>query len=425
MTAVELLTKLQEKEIQLWAEEDKLKFSAPKGALTPDLRSELVEHKAELIELLHGLTQSQEQTPEILRTPRAENGPTTIPASYPQQRLWFLEQLDPGKATFNLPLALALNGRLNTTALQQSLNQLVTRHETLRTTFTEEDGVPVQVIQPSLTVPLALVDLQYLPALEREAEAERQIHAAANQPFNLVEGPLLRTSLFRLHETSHYLLIALHHIVSDGWSEGVMLRELTELYQAAAEDRPSTLPELQVQYGDFSEWQHGWLQSEEAAGQLAYWEKQLAGLPPLLELPTDFPRPNEPSGQGGQLRVTLPPGLTEAVNRLSRDEGATPYMTLLAAFKLLLYRYSGQEDFAVGTSIANRTHAEIEPLIGFFLNTLVLRTDLSGNPTFRELLGRVRDVTLNAFAHQQIPVDKLVERLQPARNTAYSPLFQV
>ncbi|MCA9919265.1 MAG: amino acid adenylation domain-containing protein, partial [Anaerolineales bacterium] len=367
---------------------------------------------------------SATETP-MTRLPRATQGDTIAPTSYSQQRLWFLEQLDPGKATFNLPLVLTLNGRLDTNALHQAINQMVARHETLRTTFFTEGGVPQQRIHPPQAVPLERVDLQHLPLANREQAASEQLYAATYRTFNLVTGPLLRATLFCLSETEHWLLIAMHHIVTDGWSVGVMQAELTELYRANATSQPANLPELPVQYADFAAWQHDWLQTETAVQQIAYWKKQLTGMPPYLELPTDHPRPVQATGHGAQHRFDLPTELVAQLNELSQSEAATPYMTLLTAFLALLHRYTEQDDLVVGTTIANRTRADIEPLIGFFLNSLVLRTDLSGNPTFRELLSRVRQTTLDAFANQQIPVEKLIETLNPTRQGTNLPLFQV
>ncbi|MBK7896372.1 MAG: amino acid adenylation domain-containing protein [Anaerolineaceae bacterium] len=379
---------------------------------------------AALAQQINQASASTADTP-LPRLPREADGPTIAPASYSQQRLWFLEQLDPGKATFNLPLVLVLNGRLHTNALQHAIDQLVARHETLRTTFFTEEGELRQRIQPAQAVPWEWVDLQQLPPAARRQAANEQLYAATYHTFDLVNGPLLRVTLYRLSETEHWLLIAMHHIVTDGWSVGLMQTELTELYRAAVANQPANLPELPVQYADFAAWQHSWLTTPEAAHQLSYWKQQLAGMPPALALPTDHPRPVQSTGQGAQRRFDLPTGLVQQLNQLSQAEAATPYMTLLTAFVALLHRYSGQDDLVMGTTIANRTRADIEPLIGFFLNSLVLRTDLSGQPTFRELLSRVRQTTLDAFANQQIPVEKLIESLNPSRQGHNLPLFQV
>ena len=362
---------------------------------------------------------------QMPRLPRAAHGSTILPASYSQQRLWFLEQLDPGKATFNLPLVLVLNGRLHTDTLHQAINQLVARHETLRTTFLTEEGTLYQCIQPPKEVPLTLEDLQHLPLAEREQRANEQLYTATYRTFDLVNGPLLRVTLYRLSETEHWLLIAMHHIITDGWSVGLMQAELTELYRAAVTGQEANLPELPAQYADFAAWQHNWLTTPEATNQLNYWKQQLTDLPSALALPTDHPRPVQATGQGAQRRFDLPANLVQQLKKFSQTETATPYMTLLTTLLALLHRYTGQDDLVVGTTIANRTRADIEPLIGFFLNSLVLRTDLSGQPTFRELLSRVRQTTLDAFANQQIPVEKLIESLNPSRRGHNLPLFQV
>jgi len=348
-----------------------------------------------------------------------------FPLSFAQRRLWFLDQLEPNSPLYNIASAVRLTGALNVTALEQSLNQIVRRHESLRTTFVAKDGHPVQVIAPELTVPLPVVDLHSLSEAEREAEALQLAIEEAQRPFDLAKGPLLRTTLLRLDEEDHILLLTMHHIISDGWSMGVFVREMGALYEALSQGRPSPLPELPIQYVDFAQWQRKWLQGEELERQLAYWKEQLAGLPPLLELPTDRPRPAVQRYQGAHHSFALSKSLSQALESLSQEEGATLFMTLLAAFQTLLYRYTGQEDICVGTPIANRTRAEIEGLIGFFVNTLVLRTDLSGDPSFRELLRRVREVALGAYAHQDLPFEMLVDELQPARDMSHSPLFQV
>ena len=347
------------------------------------------------------------------------------PTSYPQQLLWILDQLDPGRPIYNVPGAVRLVGGVDLAALEQSFNQVVRRHEALRTTFSEVDGIPMQVISPYRAVTVPVVDLRGLPEAEREAEAGRLMSEEAGLPFDLARGPLLRARLLRLGAEESILLLTLHHIICDGWSLAVLFTELGEHYQAISKGRPSPLAELPIQYADFALWQRERLKRGELDGEIAYWKQQLAGAPPLLALPTDRPRPAAPTFRGARRTVVLPRDLVEALSGLSQREGVTLFMTLLAGFQALLSRYTGQEDLVVGTPIANRTREEMEELIGFFANLLVLRTDLSGDPTFRELLGRVREVTLGAYAHQELPFEKLVEELQPERNTSYSPLFQV
>ncbi len=347
-----------------------------------------------------------------------------FPVSFAQQRLWFLQQLVPSNPFYNVPTAVLLAGPLNVAALSQTFNEIVRRHEALRTTFRMVEGQPVQVIAPSLSVPLPVVDLQ-LPVAQREAEIQRLATEQFQHPFDLAQGPLLRVKLLHLGESEHVLLLTMHHIVSDGWSSGVLIRELGVLYAANACGQPSPLADLPIQYADFAQWQKEWLQGEVLETQLAYWKQQLDGATLDLDLPTDRPRPVIRTFRGARQSILLPKGLSEAIATLSQREGVTLFMTLLAAFQTLLYRYTGQEDILVGSPIANRNHSEIEGLIGFFVNSLVLRTDLSGNPTFRELLLRVREVALGAYAHQDLPFERLVEELQPERDLSRNPLFQV
>ena len=357
--------------------------------------------------------------------PRPVARDQALPLSFAQQRLWFLAQLEPTSSFYNIPVAVRLRGRLHTDALRRTLNEVVRRHESLRTTFPTVDGQPRQAIAPTLELDLALCDLGHLPAPEREAEALRLAREEARRPFDLAEGPLFRAGLLRLQADEHVLLATMHHIISDGWSMSVLVREVGALYRAFAEDRPSPLAELPLQYADFAVWQREWLTGEVFETHLAYWRKQLGGELPVLKLLTDTPRPQVQSFRGASVSTHVPAGLLAALNALCRQEGATLFMVLLAAFKVLLARYTGQTDVVVGSPIANRNRVELEPLIGFFVNTLVLRTDLAGNPSFRELVRRVRAVTLEAYAHQDMPFERLVEQLQPERSMGSNPLFQV
>ncbi|HZH16513.1 MAG TPA: condensation domain-containing protein, partial [Archangium sp.] len=348
-----------------------------------------------------------------------------LPLSFAQQRLWFLEQLEPGLPTYHIPLAMRLEGALDVSALERSFQELVHRHESLRTTFRSTGTEAIQVIHAEASLPLPLVDLSALPQAQQEAEVRRLAEEESARPFDLIRGPLVRVTLLELADTQHVLLLTMHHIVSDGWSMGVLIREVAALYQAFTAGQPSPLPTLPVQYADYAAWQRDWLQGDALETQLAYWRQHLTGAPQVLELPTDRPRPAVQSHRGANLSVRLTADLSRAVNALAQREGATPFMVLLAAFNAVLSRYSGQQDITVGSPIAGRTHADTEGLIGFFVNTLVLRTRLEGNPSFRELLGRVRQSTLGAYAHQDIPFEKLVEELKPQRSLSYSPLFQV
>ncbi|HYR07877.1 MAG TPA: amino acid adenylation domain-containing protein, partial [Longimicrobium sp.] len=348
-----------------------------------------------------------------------------LPLSFAQERLWFLDRLEPGSATYNIPAALRLTGALDERALERALGEIVRRHEALRTVFTAVDGSPVQVIAPFGGFALPVEDLSGLGETDREAAVRRRAGEEAARPFDLAAGPLFRAALLRLGGEDHVLLLSMHHIVSDGWSMGVLYRELSALYEAYREGRESPLPELAVQYADYAVWQREQLEGEVLERQLSYWRERLAGAPELLELPTDHPRPPVQTYRGASVPVALSPELLERLQVLGRSEGTTLYMTLLGAFQVLLGKYAGSEDVVVGSPIAGRTRKEVEELIGFFVNTLVLRTDLSGDPSFREVLRRVREVTLGAYEHQEVPFEKLVAELQPERSMSHSPLFQV
>ncbi len=350
---------------------------------------------------------------------------TAAPLSFGQERLWFLDRLEPGNIAFNMGSSLRLRGRLDARALAGALDEVVRRHEALRITFGEVDGRPVQRTAPVLRVPLPVVDLASLPPAAREAEAERVARASLAAPFDLERGPLVRASLLRLAADLHLFVLEIHHIDSDGWSAGVMERELIALYDAFTAGRPSPLPPLPIQYGDFARWQREWLAGPVLEAQLAYWRGKLGGELTPLDLPTDRPRPPVQTFRGGSLILDVPEAAAEALRALSRERGMSLFMTLLAAFQALLARLSGQDDIVVGSPVAGRRHVETEGLIGFFLNTLALRTDLGGNPTFRELLGRVRETTLGAYEHQDIPFEALLGELKPARDLSRTPVFQV
>jgi amino acid adenylation domain-containing protein len=350
-----------------------------------------------------------------------------LPASFAQERLWFLDRLGAGGPAYNLAYALRLGGTLAVPVLAAALAELVRRHESLRTTFTAAGSGVAQVVAPARRLPLPVVALDGLPPLAREAERRRLGAAAARQPFDLERGPLLRTVLLRLAPPAggeHVLLLTMHHIVSDGWSQGVLLRELAALYAAAANGGPGGLPEPPIQYADFASWQRDWLRGEALERQVAFWRRQLAGAPELLELPLDRPRPAVQSLRGARRAAALPPALASDLRLLGRRQGTTLFMSLLAAYAALLGRHAGCREVLIGTPIAGRNRVETEGLIGCFVNTLVLRVDLSGDPTGGELLGRVREVTLAAYAHQDLPFEKLVEELRPRRNLSHTPLFQ-
>jgi len=368
---------------------------------------------------------AQLSSAEIGQTiPRRDHlGPS--PLSFAQQRLWFLDQLEPASPFYNIPLAIRMVGILDVAALEATLAALVARHEALRTTFTAVEGSPLQIIAPVSRVDLPVLDLSGLPDGEREARALELSTAEARRPFDLVRGPLLRVRLLRLGATEHLLVLVLHHIVSDGWSMGVIFRELGALYRDATAGRSSSLPELPVQYADFAVWQRALLGGAELAGQLAYWRTHLAGAPSVLELPADRPRPPRPSHRGARHAFVLPTELCDRLKVLSQREGVTLFMTVLAAFQALLGRYTGEDDIVVGSPMAGRTRVELEGLIGFFVNTLVLRTELAGDPPFRELLARVCDVALGAYDNSDVPFERLVEELRPERDLGRMPLVQV
>jgi len=357
--------------------------------------------------------------PPIKRASRGQE----VPLSFAQQRLWFIDQWEPGTHAYNIDTALRLKGRPSSVALEQAINEIVRRHEALRTTFPTADGHPIQLIAPALTIDLPEVDLTGLSEPERESFARKLVKERAERAFDLALGPLGWMSLLRLSEDDRIMLFAMHHIISDAWSSGVLVREMASLYGAFSAGQPSPLPEPPIQYADFAIWQREWLQGEVLETQLAYWKKQLEGELPVLELPTDYPRPAVRSFRGAT--ESLPLVASDSLKALCLQEGVTVFMVLLAAFQTLLSRYSGQEEVVVGSTIANRNRAEIEGLIGFFVNSLVLRADLSGNPTFRELLERVRQTTLGAYAHQDLPFQRLVEEMQSDRDLSRTPLFQV
>ncbi|ERT05439.1 non-ribosomal peptide synthase TIGR01720 domain protein [Lyngbya aestuarii BL J] len=348
-----------------------------------------------------------------------------LPLSFAQQRLWFIHQLDPETSAYNIPVAWHLNGHLNLAILVQTLNEVVRRHESLRTTFNSiENNQPQQTISSHFTLDIPIIDLQILSENHRDSEVKRLAKQEAKRPFNLNQYQLIRVTLLKISETQFILLLTLHHIIADGWSRGVLLKEFSAIYKAFSEQKPSPLPELNIQYVDFAIWQQQWLSGEELKTQLTYWKQQLKNLT-TLNLPTDYPRPVTQSFRGKTQSLTLSKELTTALKALSRQQGVTLFMTLLAAFKILLHRYSNQDDIVIGSPIANRNRQETESLIGFFVNTLVLRTDLSGNPSFEDVLKRVREVTSGAYKHQDLPFSKLVEELQPERNLSHNPLFQV
>ncbi len=421
MNTVEFISYLRSLDINIFVEGDRLRCNAPEGIITPELRAEISQKKAEIVSFLQAANRTSNFTPApILPVGRDGN----LPLSFAQQRLWFLDQLVPHNPFYNVPAALRLTGALNFLALQQTFNEIVRRHEALRTNLGLVAGEPVQHIADVFHLPIYVFDLRNLPEDSRQAEANRLTAKEAQHSFNLSTDLLLRVTLLRLDDAEYLLMLNMHHIVSDGWSIGVLIQELGTIYTAFVGEKPSPLPELSVQYADFAKWQREWLQGDVLETQLAYWRQQLNGIS-MLNLPADRQRPAVQSYRGKRLLLQLPKPLSEALEMLSQRQGVTLFMTVLAAFQTLLYHYAQQEDIVVGSPIANRNRSEIEALIGFFVNSLVLRTDLSGNPTFLELLNRVKEVALGAYAHQDLPFEKLVEELHPDRALNQNPLFQV
>ncbi|HLL48681.1 MAG TPA: condensation domain-containing protein, partial [Longimicrobiaceae bacterium] len=353
--------------------------------------------------------------PPLRRVPR--EGP--LPLSFAQERLWVIDRMEPGSAAYNIPAVLRFSGPLDVAGLERALSAVVRRHEALRTTLEERDGRPVQVVHPARPVALPVCDLSALASAGRADTVRRLATEEAARPFDLAAGPLLRVALLRLGDEEHVLLLTMHHAVGDAWSTSVLLGDLAAAYAGAA------LPELEVQYADFAAWQRAWLTGEVLDAQLGWWRERLAGAPPALELPADRPRPAAWSGRGAAHPFSLSPELSDGLRAFARREGATPFMVLLAAWQTLLSRWSGQDDMVVGTPVAGRTAAETEPLVGFFVNTLALRTDLSGDPAFREVVARVREAALGAHAHQELPFERLVEDLGVERDLGRNPVFQV
>ncbi len=418
----EFLAELDQQQIRFKLDGDQLRIRAPQQALPPLVTDQLRLRKDEILHFLRRQP-ARQKVPAL----QAAERPAMLPLSYAQERLWFLAAMEGPSATYNVPLALRLRGALDPAALAAAINGVVHRHEVLRTSFPMVDGVAQQVISPNMTLALPLIDLSKEPEAERSIAVQRRLTEAAAQPFDLTAGPLLRSTLYRLTEQEHILLLTFHHIIADGWSLGIVLRELDALYRAALRGRASqpVLPPLPHQYADFALWQRQWLHGDRLQEQLSWWQQQLAAAPTLLDLPTDHARPAVQRFQGGTVNFTLDATLTTALEALSRRQGASLFMTLYAAFAVLLMRYSGQEDIVIGAPIANRHHRGLEPLIGFFVNTLPLRADLEGNPSFLELLQRVRQTTLDAYAHQDVPFEQVVNHLPIARSLSHSPLFQV
>ncbi|MGL5872091.1 MAG: condensation domain-containing protein, partial [Xenococcaceae cyanobacterium] len=418
----ELLFEIRKQDVKLWVEGDRLRYKAPKDVLTPELLNEVKERKAEIISFLrHANSSVDTQLTSIQPIERNDN----LPLSFAQQRLWLLHQFEPDSSSNNVPVAVKLTGKLNIEILEKSLTELVRRHEVLRTIFPSQDGQPKLIIAPTFTFKLSPIDLRHLAVEDRDKEAFCLANQEACQPFDLAKE-ILRVKLFCLQDDEHLLVWNMHCIVCDGASSDVFYQDLTAIYAAFSVGKPSPLLDLAIQYVDFAHWQRQWLQDEVLAKQINYWKHKLDNLSPALKLPFDRPRPIGVQTYKGDRRARmLPKNLNDTLNNLSQQLGVTLFMILMSAFEIMLYRYCGQEDILLSFASSGRTHTETERIVGFFSNTLLLRNQISGELTFRQLLDRVRESSLEAYTHQDIPFEKLIEELPPEQRQSRSPLFQV
>ncbi|MBW1600731.1 amino acid adenylation domain-containing protein [Streptomyces sp. JJ66] len=419
MSLIDLLARLREQDVHLRVEDGRLRYSAPSGGLSEELRAGITAHKGELIAFLTAGATTDGPQP----VPRTADG--TLPASPVQERLWLLDRMEPGNPTYHMPAAVRLTGTLDPELLERAVNRITARHEVLRTSFEDVGGRPRQRVHAERHVPLVRHDLRDLPDAERAAEVERRSETEATAPFDLARDRLMRTTLLRTGEDEHILLLTLHHIVADGWSVSVLANELAAHYRALTEDRPADLPSLPIQYGDYAAWHTQWLDGEECAAQLGRWRERLGGELPDLALPLDVPRPAVRTFRAGRAERIVPPETAEGLRRIAQESGATLFTVMLTAFKVLLHRLSAQDDLIVGIPEAGRTRSEIEPLVGCFVNTLALRSDLSGDPAFRDLLGQVRDTAYDAYADRDLPFERILIDLQPKRRLDRTPIFQV
>ena len=418
-----LIAELSERGIVVWAEGERLRYKAPDGALTAQLRSRMADEKQRLLELLAGSGRTTGQQGLVPISACPPEAATRL--SFAQERLWFLEEMLPGNPTYNMPYAYRLHGALDVDALRSALSQLIARHEILRTELFAVDGIAGVRIAPSRLIDLPVADLTGTPEAEREAYALQLAMAEARRPFDLSVAPLMRALLLRLDSTEHLFVLCLHHVVNDDWSLDVLWRELSVCYEASCSGMPPQLPEMPIRYSDFAAWQHEQSSAGRFAGQLAYWRSQLADPLPRLGLHTDFPRPSRKTYKGDVRYFVVPDELSGALRRLAQDCNATLFMVLAAAFKVLLYRYTGQEDVVIGTAIAGRGEREITDLVGFFINNLVLRTSVAGDPRFVDLVERVREVSLAAYENQDAPFERVIDALRPERDTSRTPFFDV
>lgn len=427
MTVFELMAKLGSKGIKLWLEDGQLRFKAPKGALTPELKEALVNSKQDVIEFLTETRVGKDNN--AIHIPKLDRS-QDLALSFAQQRLWFIDQFDQSAATYNIPSAMRMKGHLKLDVLQSTLDELVKRHEILRTVIRSQDGVPKQVINAAFSVNLQIEDLSHLSEQQQQQEIQKQVTADAYTQFDLANGPLFNSKLLKLSTTSdsehseHILLTSMHHIISDGWSIGVFVKEFVAIYTALSAQQKPSLANLDIQYADYAAWQREWLSGDRLQQQMEFWKKSLHGVP-VLELPTDRPRPAVQTSAGSKYDFLLSKELTRALNQLSQQQGSTLFMVLLSAYNVLLYRFSRQDDFAVGTPVAGRSASQLENLIGFFVNTIAIRSNIQGDIAFTDFLKQTQQTALACFNHQDTPFEFLVKELAPERDMSHSPLFQV
>ena len=422
MTVFELMSKLGAAGIKLWLEDGQLKFKAPKGALTKDLKSHLVAKKQDVIEFLGATRVGKDASDDTI--PKADRS-KPLQLSYSQQRMWFIEQLMPANSTFHIPAALILNGVLDREALRKSFELLVERHESLRTVFDTDGDEAVQIVKDLEPFRLPYTDLTDLPKADRQSKAKEIAETDIQTGFDLAKGPMIRAQLLQLDDNQHALVMVMHHIVSDGWSMEIFVKEMAALYAATRQGQPSPLAALSIQYADFAQWQRQWLTGELLDVQLGYWKKQLANAPEQLALPFDRSRPALKTNNGSNVNLALSGSLLDSLRQLARELDVTLYILLLSAYKVVLAKWSGQPDLSVGMPVAGRNQGQVESLIGFFINTLVVRTHQEDNPTLKEFVAQVREQVLGAQAHQDVPLEAIVEALNVPRNLSFSPLYQV
>ncbi|MCJ8270425.1 MAG: condensation domain-containing protein, partial [Psychrosphaera sp.] len=419
-----IIQQAQDLNIRLYIKNDQLAFTVAKGGFPPELKALVGRNKDQIIEYL--LNQKTVSKPTISVVSRDDD----LPLSYAQQRLWFIDHMDGSSAQYNMPAAMSVHGEFSVDAAEQAFARIVLRHESLRTTFAKKRDEVVQCINPNPQFSLARYDLRHLSGDEQQAKVEQLINADARKPFDLSADLMLRAGYIDLAdngkkaEKNGVLLFNMHHIASDGWSIGVVVKEFNQQYRAALEGKPDPLPALEVQYADYAIWQRDWLE-QEMDKQMDYWRAQLADLPQVHSLPIDFVRPLHQTFNGNNIGFKLGVAKTAQLKQLALSQQTTVFMVLQGVFSLLLSRYANNEDIVVGTPVANRRHQQLEPLIGFFANTLVLRVNCAQDLSFEQYLQHVKTVNLDAQSHQDIPFETLVEQLKPARSTAYSPLFQI